>query len=116
MVVRHLIVIDLVRGKFCLRILTLPEAVIALHCLARARGYSLGASRRLLPERFLKVALTGVATTTLALLFLQVLRRDEVGLKVGACWVQIVLRILTLAFNIIPARHLSLLLLAVSEQ
>ena len=37
LVFRHLIIIDLVWGKFHLRVLTLLEAVVALHCLARAR-------------------------------------------------------------------------------
>ena len=60
LVFMHLIIIDLVRGKFRLRVLTLLEAVIALHCLAGARGYTLRATRRL-PEMFLKVALTGNA-------------------------------------------------------
>ena len=107
LVFRHLIIIDLVWGKFHLRVLTLLEAVVALHCLARARRYSLRATRRL-PERFLKVALTGVLA-----LFLHELRRDKVGLGVGACRVHITLR-LTLDL-VIPACHFPLLLL-VSKQ
>ena len=87
LVFRHLIIIDLVWGKFRLRVLTLLEAVVALHCLARARRYSLRATRRL-PERLLKVALTRV----LAFFLLHKLRRDKVGLGVGARRVQFTLR------------------------
>ena len=37
LVIRHLIIIDLVWGKFRMRVLTLLETVVALHRFAGAR-------------------------------------------------------------------------------